>query len=95
MAALALASDPPADSVFTRKPCRKAEYIINADMFRMISAQAVYQVIICLLINFQGSYWFPKLHNDIIIDTVVFNTFIFCQIFNEINSRSINRGLLY
>lgn len=104
MAALALASDSPSDELLKRKPSKRTESIINADMYRMIFAQAAYQIIVCLTIYFQGPTWFgvanatqAQLETDTGVDyitsTTIFNTFIFCQIFNEINSRSISRGL--
>ena len=105
LAALALASDSPSDDLLKRKPSKKSESIINADMYRMIIAQGLYQVLICLVIYFCGPRWFyyrwssleeqhTETGTDLVTSSVVFNTFIFCQIFNEINSRSINRGFL-
>jgi P-type Ca2+ transporter type 2C len=105
LAALALASDAPSDELLKRKPSRRVESIISADMYRMIFAQATYQVIVCLVIYFKGYEWFGQFipagesqHSDSGVDpvtaTIVFNTFIFCQIFNEINARSITRGIL-
>jgi P-type Ca2+ transporter type 2C len=101
LAALALASDNPTDELLQRKPSRRTESIINADMYRMIFAQAIYQIIACLVIYFNGQAWFGRYIShyetesgtDPVTATMVFNTFIFCQIFNEINSRSISRGI--
>ncbi|KAI8916238.1 hypothetical protein EDD86DRAFT_222146 [Gorgonomyces haynaldii] len=86
LAALALASDEPTPDLLNRKPSRKNESIISPDMYRMIFAQALYQAIVCLLIYFLGhSSWSTRE-----TDAIVFNTFIFCQLFNEFNSRSIS-----
>jgi P-type Ca2+ transporter type 2C len=101
LAALALASDNPSDSLLKRKPSRRTESIISADMYRMIIYQAIYQIIVCLVIYFKGGTWFASITDvtihesgvDKVTATTVFNTFIFCQIFNEINSRSITRGI--
>jgi Ca2+-transporting ATPase len=103
LAALALASDSPSDSLLHRKPSKRTDPIINADMFRMIILQAVYQIVVCLVLYFKGPTWFAYYYNyqepppsdsgvDLFTATVVFNTFIFCQLFNEINARSISRG---
>lgn len=102
LAALALASDAPSDELLNRLPSRRTEKIINADMYRMIFAQAGYQVVVCLLIYFQGGVWFAaraigtnletESGVDVVTSTVVFNTFIACQVFNEVNCRSISRG---
>jgi P-type Ca2+ transporter type 2C len=104
LAALALASDNPSDELLHRKPSHRTESIINADMYRMIFAQALYQIAVCLLIYFGIHHWTggkdgEQMHTDSGTDpvtaTIVFNTFIFCQIFNEINSRSISPGIYY
>lgn len=29
-----------------------------------------------------------------VLETVIFNTFVFCQVFNEINSRKVNNGTI-
>ena len=103
LAALALASDNPTPDLLKRKPSRKTESIINADMYRMIIGQGAYQIFCCLLLYFIGPKTYAagipdykKQTNsgvDVVTSTVVFNTFLFCQIFNEVNARSINRGL--
>ena len=91
LAALALATDAPTDELLKRKPSRRTESIINANMISMIFVQAFYQILICLTLYFLGTQiLFVSREN---IPTVVFNTFIFCQIFNEINSRIISRGI--
>lgn len=102
LAALALASDDPHPNLLNRKPSRKNESIINADMYRMIIAQAAYQVFVCLFLYFTGPIFFGKnldpeqyitdSGTDKITSTIIFNTFIFCQLFNEINCRSVSRG---
>jgi Ca2+-transporting ATPase len=102
LAALALASDNPTDALLLRKPSKRIDPIINEDMARMIIVQAVYQIVVCLILYFGGPTWFSYYYDnhtrigthgvDKFTATVVFNTFIFCQIFNEINSRSISRG---
>ncbi|KAJ3275348.1 Calcium-transporting ATPase 10, plasma membrane-type [Terramyces sp. JEL0728] len=100
LAALALATDNPTDELLNRKPSKRTEPIVNADMFRQIIAQAVYQIIICLSLYFKGADWFEanQVNNSGDLDSpypgfrtasIVFNVFIFCQIFNEINCRSI------
>ncbi|KAI8648543.1 Calcium-transporting ATPase [Fusarium keratoplasticum] len=93
LAALALATDPPHDSVLDRKPEPKGSSIISATMWKMILGQSVYQLAITCLLYYGG----PKgvlPTNDIPsqeeIATLVFNTFVWMQIFNQWNNRRLD-----
>ena len=101
LAALALATDEPSDKLLDRMPSKKTEPLINSLMFMQIIGQAIYQIVVCLVLFFVGPvYWWPTggaLAQDeppsgYVTATIIFNTFIFCQVFNEFNSRSITRG---
>ena len=89
LAALALATDPPADSVLNRKPERKNAGIISVTMWKMILGQAVFQLAITFLIFFGREAVLPvewpviTPEIDEQIDTLVFNTFVWMQIFNQ------------
>jgi Ca2+-transporting ATPase len=85
LAALALATDPPQDSVLDRKPERKGSSIISVTMWKMILGQAVYQLLITFLIYFGGVYVLPGPDSITTgqIHTLVFNTFVWMQIFNQ------------
>ncbi|KAL2914130.1 plasma membrane calcium [Polyrhizophydium stewartii] len=102
-AALALATDPPSPDLLDRKPSSRAESIISPDMFKMIVGQGVYQVAACLVLFFQGPHWWgdrvydPNSVKEVGVDvttaSIIFNTYVFCQVFNEINCRSITRDI--
>jgi Ca2+-transporting ATPase len=101
MAALALATDDPTDDLLNRSPSPRSEPIISPPMFKQIIGQAVYQIIVCLVVYFVGPSFFPnddfseEMPAGRVTSTLVFNTFIFCQIFNEVNCRSItSQGIL-
>lgn len=85
LAALALATDPPQDSVLDRKPERRNASIISTTMWKMIIGQAIYQLVITFLIYFGGIRVLPGPDNitDDQIQTLVFNTFVWMQIFNQ------------
>ena len=51
-------------------------------MWKMIIGQAIYQLSVTLILNFEGQYIFPNWDNGH-IQTVIFNTFVFMQIFNQ------------
>jgi len=94
-AALALATDPATPSLLDRKPDRKTAPLINPEMLKMILVQAVYQIIVCLVLHFVGydilglDRSSPGDQAD--LKTLVFNCFVFCQIFNQLNCRRLDR----
>ncbi|KAJ4293887.1 plasma membrane calcium [Collariella sp. IMI 366227] len=94
LAALALATDPPHDSVLDRKPERKGSSIISTTMWKMILGQAIYQLLITFLIYFGGVNILPGSDDisDAQIHTLVFNTFVWMQIFNQWNNRRLDNS---
>lgn len=85
LAALALATDPPHESVLDRKPERRNSSIVSTTMWKMIIGQAIYQLVITFLIYFGGATVLPGPDDitDEQIQTLVFNTFVWMQIFNQ------------
>ncbi|KAF2862837.1 calcium-translocating P-type ATPase [Piedraia hortae CBS 480.64] len=92
MAALALATDPPTRTVLQRKPEGKSAPLITRTMWKMIIGQAIYQLIITLVLYFAGfkifGYHGEKGHRH--LQTMVFNTFVWMQIFNALNNRRLD-----
>ncbi|KAK3994610.1 hypothetical protein QBC44DRAFT_235775 [Cladorrhinum sp. PSN332] len=94
LAALALATDPPHDSVLNRKPERKGSSIISATMWKMILGQAVFQLLITFIIYFGKDAVLPG-PDDLTegeVSTLVFNTFVWMQIFNQWNNRRLDNN---
>jgi len=92
MAALALATDPPAESILDRKPDKKSAPLITITMWKMIIGQAVYQLTITLILYY-GSYSILSYQSEREIEsvnTLVFNTFVWMQIFNQWNNRRLD-----
>ncbi|KAJ9644673.1 plasma membrane calcium [Coniosporium apollinis] len=91
-AALALATDPPTPSLLNRKPDPKSAPLITLNMWKMIIGQAIYQLVITFILHFAGarilSYDTPEELEQ--MDTLVFNTFVWMQIFNQINNRRLD-----
>lgn len=89
-AALALATEEPSMDLLKRKPYAKNSSLISKVMWRNIFGQAVMQMIWLLVILYQGHkiwgfndyYGTPHL-------TMVFNAFVFLQVFNEVNARKV------
>ncbi|TVY75650.1 Calcium-transporting ATPase [Lachnellula suecica] len=92
MAALALATDPPTDSILDRKPDPKSAPLITVTMWKMIIGEAIYQLVITLLLHFGAksilSYSSQREIDQ--IPTLVFNTFVWMQIFNQWNNRRLD-----
>ncbi|ORZ19375.1 PMCA-type calcium-translocating P-type ATPase [Absidia repens] len=90
-AALALATDPPTEELLHRAPEPRSSPLITFKMWKMIIGQAIFQITVTLVLLYSDI-----LHYDAeseILQTIVFNTFVFCQIFNEINCRRIDSKL--
>ncbi|EOO03676.1 putative calcium-translocating p-type atpase protein [Phaeoacremonium minimum UCRPA7] len=95
LAALALATDPPQESVLNRKPERKGSSIISSTMWKMIIGQSIYQLVITFLIYFGSPGVLPAYDTDVQdseIQTLVFNTFVWMQIFNQWNNRRLDNN---
>jgi len=94
LAALALATDPPHDSVLNRKPERKGSSIISPTMWKMILGQAVFQLLITFIIYFGKDTVLPGPNNlnEGEVSTLVFNTFVWMQIFNQWNNRRLDNN---
>ena len=96
-AALALATDAPTEKILDRKPTPKRAALITTNMWKMIIGQAIYQLIVTFILYFAGSSILGYSKSDSILqtelDTIVFNTFVWMQIFNEFNNRRLDNKL--
>ncbi|THV03183.1 Ca-transporting ATPase [Dendrothele bispora CBS 962.96] len=95
-AALALATDPASEALLDRKPEKKTAPLFNTDMYKQILLQSLYQIAITLVFHFLGRQILgleDTEHNSDVVQTMVFNTFVFAQIFNSVNSRRLDRKL--
>ncbi|KAL4755063.1 hypothetical protein BDW72DRAFT_164989 [Aspergillus terricola var. indicus] len=99
-AALALATDPPSPYVLNRRPEPKSAPLINLTMWKMMIGQSIYQLIVTLVLNFSGRSILKSIIDfsgdddaNTVLTTVVFNTFVWMQIFNQWNSRRLDNGL--
>ncbi|XP_037649329.1 plasma membrane calcium-transporting ATPase 2 isoform X2 [Sebastes umbrosus] len=97
-ASLALATEPPTESLLRRKPYGRNKPLISSTMTKNILGHGVYQLIIIFTLLFVGEKIFdidsgrnaplhapPSEHY-----TIIFNTFVMMQLFNEINARKIH-----
>ncbi|KAM8896028.1 plasma membrane calcium-transporting ATPase 3 isoform 11-T11 [Lycaon pictus] len=97
-ASLALATEPPTEALLLRKPYGRDKPLISRTMMKNILGHAVYQLTIIFTLLFVGELFFdidsgrnaplhspPSEHY-----TIIFNTFVMMQLFNEINARKIH-----
>ncbi|THU66007.1 hypothetical protein C4D60_Mb05t09670 [Musa balbisiana] len=93
LGALALATEPPNDNMMERPPVRRNESFITKIMWRNIIGQSIYQLIVLgvLMIDGKKLVRIEGPDSDTILNTFIFNTFVFCQVFNEINSLEMER----
>ncbi|KAK6915161.1 Cation-transporting P-type ATPase, C-terminal [Dillenia turbinata] len=92
LAALALATEPPTDHPMHRPPVGRREPLVSNVMWINILVQSFYQVTVLLVLNFGGTSILHLTHESRdhatkVKNTVIFNSFVLCQVFNEFNSR--------
>merc|ERR1712159_510969 len=91
MGALALATEKPEDSLLKRKPVKKSDSLVSPLMWRNIAVQAAFQLLVLAVLMSQPemlgfSTTLQSRHHY----TLVFNVFVWFQIFNEFNSRRLD-----
>jgi len=59
-ASLALATEPPSETLLERKPQSRSEYIISKNMFKHIFGQAIIQLVVLLVLLFGGEHFLPE-----------------------------------
>lgn len=97
-ASLALATEPPTEDLLKRKPYGRTKPLISRTMIRNILGHAIFQLAVLFVLVFLADDFFdiedgylestrckPTMHSS-----VVFNTFVMLQLFNEINSRKVH-----
>ncbi|KAK3418388.1 hypothetical protein EUGRSUZ_H04346 [Eucalyptus grandis] len=87
LGALALATERPTNQLMLKQPIGRTEPLISRVMWRNLISQALYQVVILLTLQFKGSSIFGV--DKKVRDTIIFNCFVLCQVFNEFNARKL------
>lgn len=95
-AGIVLATDPPTDRILNRPPQGKSAPLITLNMWKMIIGQSIFQVALTVILYFAGGKIFGYDMSDPNrvdqLATMVFNTFVWMQIFNEFNCRRLDNG---
>jgi Ca2+-transporting ATPase len=90
LAALALASDPPTEEILDRKPAKRTDPLISTVMWKMIIGQAIFQLIVTFVLYYVGPSILGYEFDGTEIRSLVFNVFVWMQIFNQFNNRRLD-----
>ncbi|KAG5560235.1 hypothetical protein RHGRI_003505 [Rhododendron griersonianum] len=89
LGALALATEKPTKELMEKPPVGRTKPLITNVMWRNLLSQAAYQIAVLLTLQFKGEAIFnvsSKVNN-----TMIFNVFVLCQVFNEFNARKLEK----
>merc|ERR1712137_681721 len=89
MGALALGTEPPTEELLDRPPYKRNSSLISLPMWRNILIQSTFQLILLVYLLNKGPILFNCEDGSSHHFSIVFNAFVFCQIFNEFNAREI------
>ncbi|KAH1089337.1 hypothetical protein J1N35_016594 [Gossypium stocksii] len=89
LGALALVTERPTKELLDKPPVARTEPLITNIMWRNLLAQALYQIAVLLTLQFNGESIFGVTKK--VNQTLVFNTFMLCQVFNKVNARKFER----
>lgn len=97
LASLALTRDPPSNEVLTHKPYGRHKPLVSRAVIKNVILHSIFQLTVMFVLIFvfpdfldmrdgydESSVCRPTQHG-----TMVFTTFIFMQLFNEINCRRV------
>nr|POF27276.1 calcium-transporting atpase 12, plasma membrane-type [Quercus suber] len=93
LGALALATEKPTNDLMSKPPVGRSKPLITKIMWRNLLAQAMYQVTTLLVLQFRGKFIFGV--NENVKNTLIFNTFVLCQAFNEFNARKLEKKNIF
>ncbi|KAM3707133.1 hypothetical protein ACJW31_02G001100 [Castanea mollissima] len=89
LGALALATEQPTKELMRKPPVDQTKPLITNIMWRNLLAQALYQIVVLLILQFKGESIFSV--TEKVNDTLIFTTFVLCQVFNEFNARKLKK----
>ncbi|KAK9933858.1 hypothetical protein M0R45_021032 [Rubus argutus] len=86
---LALLMEPPTEELMKKALVKRTESLISQAMWRNIISQALYQTVILVTFQFKGPT-LPGIGKKV-TESIVFNSFVLCQVFNQVNSRELEK----
>jgi len=97
LASLALASEPPVDELLQKPPVNRTDSMITKHMWANMLGQATYQIAVVMFLLFAGpdilnveeGHKVEERDENSEHYTIIFNTFVWMQLFNEMNARKL------
>lgn len=98
LASLALASEPPVDELLQKPPVNRTDSMITKHMWANMLGQSAYQIVVVMVLLFAGPDFLDLPPGHEFEDefdrasehyTLIFNTFVWMQLFNEVNCRKL------
>eukprot|EP00934_Nitzschia_sp_Nitz4_P007245 Nitzschia sp. Nitz4//scaffold135_size62275//37135//40838//NITZ4_006354-RA/size62275-augustus-gene-0.4-mRNA-1//1//CDS//3329535575//7235//frame0 len=96
LASLALASEPPVESLLERPPVNRTDHMITTRMWANMLGQSAYQIAVIMtllfrpdLLDVEPGHEVEELDKNSTHYTIIFNTFVWMQLFNEVNCRML------
>ncbi|PRQ36170.1 putative calcium-transporting ATPase [Rosa chinensis] len=89
LGALALATEKPTRELMEKPPVGRTEPLITNIMWRNLLPQALHQITVLLILQSRCKAIFGV--SDKEKDTMIFNTFVLCQVFNVFNARKLEK----
>ena len=88
---LALATEVPTHEILERRPYVRDAPLVGRVMVRNVAFQATFQLgVLCALLTPEACAFFEAgVPGETLHLTLIFNAFVFCQVFNEFNARSL------
>jgi magnesium-transporting ATPase (P-type) len=86
---LALMTEPPTEKLMSKLPLRQTEPLITKAMWRNIVGQALYQTAISVFFQSKGQAILGI--SKKVSETIIFNSFVLCQVFNIVNAREVEK----
>ncbi|KAF7116590.1 hypothetical protein RHSIM_RhsimUnG0023400 [Rhododendron simsii] len=93
LGALALATGKPTKELMEKPPVGRTKPLMTNIMWRNVLCQAFYQTAVMLTLQFKGEAIFNVSLK--VNDTMIFNVFVLCQVFNEFNARKLEKKNLF
>ena len=97
LGALALATEPPNDNLMEKAPVGRTGKFITNVTWRNILGQSLYQFTVIWYLQSQGRFVFGLEGSETdstVLNTIIFNTFVFCQVCPVVKSSPLSAFLL-
>ncbi|KAM7275482.1 hypothetical protein ACFE04_017348 [Oxalis oulophora] len=90
---LALATLPPNDELMKKPPVGKGSSFITKAMWRNITGQSIYQLLVFMILIFDGKRLLHLTGKNAkkVLSTLIFNSFVLLQVSNELTSLDIEK----